>query len=431
MSSRRSASSSTATRCSAGWAAASTRSAAAAGASGGPKSRRSSVAAGTTSSRHSTRSSPHPTSTRPPRRRPRPSWPNPRQSRRSRRRPSTRSTTPRRRSRGIRRRGIRRLVDHAEAWCWAATTTSGIKVGIDPVRMMTRGGTYYTLRCYLDDQPVFLGRNGRISVFGSERALARYLADEHDHDLSDLATYDDIRTAANDGSLQVNVTDENVYVLTGIVDDLADGPDAIDRDQLELAVELLRDVGEYAEDTDVDETLDADQPLGGWSPTCSIPTRSAARARRTSRPSSSGRRWRPSSNRGCGPSSATARPFAADAAMTFRSDRQSARYDPVYEPHHPFCHRPRRPAALRGPRRLARCCSSSARRWPRPSSRRWPTRSRATTPSSPTIRAASRTARSTTPDRTPRRELRADDVVAILDDLGAGRPTCSARAAEP
>ena len=61
------------------------------------------------------------------------------------------------------------------------------KVGIDPVRIMTRGGTYYTLRCYLDDQPMFLGRNGRISVFGSERALARYLADEHENDLSDLA----------------------------------------------------------------------------------------------------------------------------------------------------------------------------------------------------------------------------------------------------
>ena len=137
-----------------------------------------------------------------------------------------------------------------------------LKVGIDPVRMMTSAGTYYTLRCYLDDQPIFLGRNGRISVFGSERSLARYLADEHDHDLSDLATYDDIRTAATDGSLRVDVSDDNVYVLTGIVDDLADGPDAIDRDQLELAVELLRDVGEYAEDTTVEETLDADQPLG-------------------------------------------------------------------------------------------------------------------------------------------------------------------------
>jgi hypothetical protein len=137
-----------------------------------------------------------------------------------------------------------------------------VRVGIDPVRMMTSGGTFFTLRCYLDDEPIFLGRNGRISVFGSGGALARYLADEHDHDLSDLATYDDIRTAATDGSLRIDVSDDNVYVLTGIADDLADGPDALDRDQLELAVELLRDVGDYAEDTTVEETLDADQELG-------------------------------------------------------------------------------------------------------------------------------------------------------------------------
>ncbi|MDT5182289.1 MAG: hypothetical protein QOI29_447, partial [Mycobacterium sp.] len=136
------------------------------------------------------------------------------------------------------------------------------RVGIDPVRIMTSAGTFVTLRCYLDDQPIFLGRNGRVSVFGSGGALARYLADEHDHDLSDLATYDDVRTAATDGSLQVTIGDDNVYVLTGIADDLRDGPDAVDRDQLALAVELLRDVGEYAEDTTVDESLDADQSLG-------------------------------------------------------------------------------------------------------------------------------------------------------------------------
>src|SRR5205814_977449 len=69
------------------------------------------------------------------------------------------------------------------------------KVGIDPIRIMTGSSNFYTLRCYFDDRPIFLGRNGRISVFSSERALARYLADEHDHDLSDLSTYDDIRTA--------------------------------------------------------------------------------------------------------------------------------------------------------------------------------------------------------------------------------------------
>jgi hypothetical protein len=154
------------------------------------------------------------------------------------------------------------LADHAEGLVLGSDDDFWVKVGIDPVRIMTSAGTFYTLRCYLDDQPIFLGRNGRVSVFSSGGALARYLADEHDHDLSDLATYDDIRTAATDGSLRVDVSDDNVYVLTGIADDLADGPDAIDRDQLELAVEFLRDIGDYSEDTTVDETLDADQPLG-------------------------------------------------------------------------------------------------------------------------------------------------------------------------
>ncbi|OBI37373.1 primosomal protein [Mycobacterium sp. E2238] len=136
------------------------------------------------------------------------------------------------------------------------------QVGIDPIRIMTSSGTFYTLRCYLDDRPIFLGRNGRISVFTSERALARYLADEHDHDLADLSTYDDIRTAATDGSLEVKVTEDNVYVLSGLADDIADGPDAVDRDQLDLAVELLRDIGDYSEEGTVDKALETGRPLG-------------------------------------------------------------------------------------------------------------------------------------------------------------------------
>ncbi|UXA08160.1 primosomal protein [Mycobacterium sp. SMC-2] len=137
-----------------------------------------------------------------------------------------------------------------------------VQVGIDPIRIMTSSGTFYTLRCYLDDRPIFLGRNGRISVFSSERALARYLADEHDHDLADLSTYDDIRTAATDGSLEVKVTEDNIYVLSGLADDIADGPDAVDRDQLDLAVELLRDIGDYSEEGTVDKALDPGRPLG-------------------------------------------------------------------------------------------------------------------------------------------------------------------------
>ncbi|BCZ20641.1 primosomal protein [Mycobacterium senriense] len=137
-----------------------------------------------------------------------------------------------------------------------------LQVGIDPIRIMTSSGTFYTLRCYLDDQPIFLGRNGRISVFTSERALARYLADEHDHDLADLSTYDDIRTAATDGSLAIEITDDNIYVLSGLADDLADGPDAVDREQLELAVEVLRDIGDYSEESTVDKALETSKPLG-------------------------------------------------------------------------------------------------------------------------------------------------------------------------
>lgn len=136
------------------------------------------------------------------------------------------------------------------------------QVGIDPIRVMTGNGTVYTLRCYVDDRPVFLGRNGRVSVFGSERAMARYLADQHDHDMAELPTYDDIHTAATDGSLRVEVTEDNVYVLTGLADDLTDGPDAVDREQLDLVVELLRDVGEYSEDDTVDKALDPARPFG-------------------------------------------------------------------------------------------------------------------------------------------------------------------------
>ena len=135
-------------------------------------------------------------------------------------------------------------------------------MSIDPIRILTSSGTFYTLRCYLDDRPIFLGRNGRISVFSSERALARYLADEHDHDLADLSTYDDIRTAATDGSLAVDISDENIYVLSGLADDFADGPDAVDREQLDLAVELLRDIGDYSEESTVDKALETGRPLG-------------------------------------------------------------------------------------------------------------------------------------------------------------------------
>ncbi|MBH0777458.1 primosomal protein [Nocardia bovistercoris] len=138
------------------------------------------------------------------------------------------------------------------------------EVGIDPVKIVTSDGEYFTLRCYLDDDPVFLGKDGAISVFGSERALARYLADDHEHDLARVSTFDDVRTAAVDGSLEVEVEEENVYVLNGLAEDLSHGPDAVDIDQLDLAVELFTDAADYAEDDSVESALAQSTPLGWY-----------------------------------------------------------------------------------------------------------------------------------------------------------------------
>ncbi|NMD57565.1 MULTISPECIES: primosomal protein [Tsukamurella] len=136
------------------------------------------------------------------------------------------------------------------------------QVGIDPIKIITSTGEYYTLRCYLDDNPVFLGRKGKIFVFDSEGALARYLADDDDTDLSSVSTYDEVRVAATDGSLEIEVYDDNVYVLPGIGEDIADGPRRIDRDQLDLAVELLLDSADFADDGSVRDALRPTTPLG-------------------------------------------------------------------------------------------------------------------------------------------------------------------------
>jgi len=146
----------------------------------------------------------------------------------------------------------------------AAEDTFWTTVGIDPIRIITSDDTLYTLRCYLGDKPVFLGRGGAISVFGSERSLARYLADDHDHDLAQVSTYSDVQTAAIDGSLDIAITDDNVYVLPGLADDLAEGPTSVDVDQLDLAVELFTDAADFAGDDSVDEALATSTPLGWY-----------------------------------------------------------------------------------------------------------------------------------------------------------------------
>ncbi|TLW93891.1 primosomal protein [Saccharomonospora piscinae] len=139
------------------------------------------------------------------------------------------------------------------------------EVGIDPVKIVLSSRDYYTLRCYLDDEPVFLGSDGVIEAYPSERALARALADGGDlahTDLAEVSTWDEVLAAATAGELEVDVDPDNVYVLAGLDDDIADGVDAIEPTQLDLAVELLTDAADWAGDDEVAKALSSSESLG-------------------------------------------------------------------------------------------------------------------------------------------------------------------------
>lgn len=137
------------------------------------------------------------------------------------------------------------------------------EVGIDPIRITSDLGEHYTLRCYLDDAPVFLGGDGRIDVFSTPRSLIRYLADNPEgHDLDGVSTWPLVSKRAQDRALEVALDAANSYVLSGLADDLAGGPETVDPAQLELAVELITDAERWAGSNAADKALASSEPLG-------------------------------------------------------------------------------------------------------------------------------------------------------------------------
>jgi hypothetical protein len=136
-------------------------------------------------------------------------------------------------------------------------------VGIDPIQITTDAGDGITLRCFIDGNPVFLGSESRIEVFKTERALTRWIAGDgaEGHDLAAASTWPDV-VARAESELDITVEDMNRYVLTELSEDLAEGPTSVDPARLELATELLLDVGEWAGDDGPREALAASQPLG-------------------------------------------------------------------------------------------------------------------------------------------------------------------------
>lgn len=137
------------------------------------------------------------------------------------------------------------------------------EAGIDPIRIVSGLGDHYSLRCYVDDTPIFLGSGGRIDVFGSPRALARHLAGSpEDHDLTTVSTWPRVQERAHAGELTIAVDQGNSYVLSGLAEDLTEGPETVDPVQLDLAVELITDAEHWAGSDTADEALASSAALG-------------------------------------------------------------------------------------------------------------------------------------------------------------------------
>lgn len=150
-------------------------------------------------------------------------------------------------------------VENDEASSTPATdpydSTIWASVGIDPITIVMGGRTLYTLRCYINDLPVFLGKFGQIYTFTSGRALSRWIVDHRDHDLATISTWGELVDKANVGELKVETHPTNNYVFTNLAESIAKGPNAVDTDQLGQAYEVIADASDWAEDDAVNSVL--------------------------------------------------------------------------------------------------------------------------------------------------------------------------------
>lgn len=153
-------------------------------------------------------------------------------------------------------------------------------VGIDPVQITVGERTGWTLRCYLDEQPVFLGPAGRsgasstrIYLFSDPAGLEQYLTEytgvsdagdggAQQNSLSELEAYGIIRNAIIEGDAAVLAGPENTYQLDGLGAALGAGPAEVNRRQLALATELLTDAATARGDSETTDALGSASPLG-------------------------------------------------------------------------------------------------------------------------------------------------------------------------
>ncbi len=132
-------------------------------------------------------------------------------------------------------------VDPYDTSAWAAA-------GIDPIKISIDGRSVYTLRTYLEGQPVFLGKFGEIHTFTSQKSLLRWLVEHDDHDLARASTWEDLMLGINAGETELMVHSDNVYSFNGLAQDINTSVDAVDTTQMGRAYELMADAADWAGD---------------------------------------------------------------------------------------------------------------------------------------------------------------------------------------
>lgn len=137
-------------------------------------------------------------------------------------------------------------------------------IGIDPIKIILPSGTRFSLRCYLNDEPLFLGNDEHIFGFSSQRAILRFLSEEPDHSMYKLPGWDQVAFRAGSGELNVRPTDDNIYSFVRLPKQMKNGPADVDENQLDLAVELLLDAEDYLDTEVVDAYLNESTRLGSY-----------------------------------------------------------------------------------------------------------------------------------------------------------------------
>ena len=132
-------------------------------------------------------------------------------------------------------------------------------VGIMPVELALPSGTGYTLRCYVDDEPRFLGTDMTVDIFRSKAGLVAFCQHEDNHDLAELDTWAEVHDAEE---LDVTPPAAERYDLLSMDAQLIGGPTVADVRLMRGAIDVVQDLAEYCELAGVQAAFGADSPLG-------------------------------------------------------------------------------------------------------------------------------------------------------------------------